>query len=255
MNGRKGRIAQAFSARAGSYDDVAAVQRVVAARVAARVVAGGLRPKRILEIGCGTGFLSEALAAAFPGAELVLTDISPAMLARCRARLGDGPAYKVLDGEHPEAAEGGFDLIVSSLAMQWFGDLRGGLARLAGLLAPGGRMVFATLGAGNFAEWAAAHAAQGLQSGTPKYPALDAVPWPEGFGHAGAEEFVTQDYADGAAFARSLKMLGAGEPAAGYKPLTAGAFRRVLESLRGGFGVTYHVLYGEVFRAGEIPSG
>ncbi len=255
MNGRKGRIARAFSARAGSYDDVAAVQRVVAARVAELVVASGVRPGRILEIGCGTGFLSEALAAAFPGAELVLTDISAAMLARCRARLGDGPAYMVLDGEHPEAAGGGFDLIVSSLAMQWFGDLRGGLARLAGLLAPGGRMVFATLGAGTFAEWAAAHAALGLVSGTPAYPALDAVPWPEGFGHAGGEEFLTQGYADGAAFARRLKLLGAGVPAAGYKPLAPGALRRVLELLRGGFEVTYHVLYGEVFRAGETPFG
>ena len=247
MSARKGRIAQAFSAGAARYDAVAPVQRQVAGVLAARVVARGGRPRRILEIGCGTGFLSAALAAAFPDAALVLTDISPAMLARCRERLGEGPVYMLLDGEEPGALEGRFDLIVSSLAMQWFGDLRGGLARLGALLAPGGRMMFATLGAGTFAEWAAAHAALGLASGTPVYPAMEDLPWPEGFFHAVDEEFFIQHYASGAAFARSLKELGAGEPAPGHRPLAPGAFRRVLETLRGGFAVTYHVLYGEIW--------
>ncbi len=250
MSARKARIARAFSVGAARYDAVAPVQRLVAARLAARVAARGLAPRRILEIGCGTGMLSAALAAVFPEARMLLTDVSPAMLARCRARLGERPEYHdymVLDGEHPAAAGGGFDLIVSSLAMQWFGDLRGGLARLAACLAPGGRMMFATLGEGNFAEWAAAHAALGLACGMPAYPALGALPWPEGRAHAGAEEFIRQPYASGAEFARSLKALGAGEPAPGYRPLPPGAFRRVLESLQGGFEVTYHVLYGEIW--------
>lgn len=247
MSARKARIARAFTAGAARYDAVAPVQRQVAAGLAARVVARGGQPRRILEIGCGTGFLSAALAAAFPDAALVLTDISPAMLARCRERLGEGPVYMLLDGEEPEGVKGRFDLIVSSLAMQWFGDLRGGLARLGALLAPGGRMMFATLGAGTFAEWTAAHAALGLASGTPVYPAMEDLPWPDGFAHAADEAFVVQNCADGAEFARSLKELGAGEPAPGHRPLAPGAFRRVLETLRGGFEVTYHVLYGEIW--------
>ena len=247
MSARKERIGRAFSAGAARYDAVAPVQRLVAAQLAARIVARGLGAQRILEIGCGTGFLSAALAAAFPDAALVLTDISPAMLARCRARLGEGPAYRLLDGEDPRGLDGPFDLIVSSLAMQWFGDLRGGLARLGALLAPGGRMMFATLGAGTFAEWTAAHAALGLASGTPVYPAPEALPWPEGWAHAVDEEFVIQHYANGAEFVRSLKELGAGEPAPGHRPLPPGAFRRVLGALEGGFAVTYHVLYGEIW--------
>ena len=246
MNMRKERIARAFSSGAARYDAVAPVQRLVAARLAARIVARGVAPRRILEIGCGTGMLSAALAAAFPHAQMLLTDISPAMLARCRARLGEEYEYMLLDGEHPQAA-GRFDLIVSSLAMQWFTDLRGGLGRLSACLAPGGRMVFATLGAGNFAEWVAAHEALGLVCGTPAYPALEALPWPAGVSHAAEEEFVVQPYASGADFARSLKELGAGEPAPGHRPLPPGAFRRVLESLQGGFEVTYHVLYGEIW--------
>jgi malonyl-CoA O-methyltransferase len=247
VSARKGRIERAFSAGAARYDAVAPVQRQVALNLAARIVARGVAPRRILEIGCGTGFLSAALAAAFPEAALVLTDISPAMLARCRARLGEGPEYMLLDGEAPQGLEGRFDLIVSSLALQWFGDLRGGMARLGAALAPGGRMMFATLGAGTFAEWTAAHAALGLVSGTPVYPAREDLPWPEGFFHAADEELVIQHYESGAVFARSLKELGAGEPAPGHRPLAPGAFRRVLEALRGGFAVTYHVLYGEIW--------
>ena len=55
-----------------------------------------------------------------------------------------------------------------------------------------------------------------------------------------------QPYADGHDFVRSLKALGASEPAPGHRPLTPGAFRRLLASLEGGFTVTYHVLFGEV---------
>jgi malonyl-CoA O-methyltransferase len=43
---------------------------------------------RVLEIGCGTGFLSEALLARLPAASLTATDIAPAMLERARQRLG-----------------------------------------------------------------------------------------------------------------------------------------------------------------------
>lgn len=246
-DGRKDRIAKAFSSQAGAYDAAADVQWLVASRLADRIEQArvGRRP-RILEVGCGTGFLSARLKEAFPEAELVLTDIAPSMLERCRARLGAGPRYLLLDGERPDGVEGRFDLIVSSLAFQWFVDLAGGLARLAALLAPGGRLMFATLGHKTFMEWREAHARLRLDCGTPDYPAAEALPWPAGYTHAVDEELVRQPYGDGHDFVRSLKALGAGEPAPGHRPLSPGAFRRLLASLEGGFAATYHVLYGEI---------
>jgi len=243
----KSRIATAFTRQAAAYDNVAAVQREVARRLARRIVNRlPAPPARILEIGCGTGLLSAELAAAFPGARLLLTDISPAMLDRCRARLGERAEYRVLDGEHPEEVKEKFDLIASSLAMQWFSDLPGALTRLSGLLAPDGRLCFATLGARSFTEWRAAHAALGLHCGVHDYPEAAPFPWPPGVTGAFAEEFLTEQHASGQAFARALKTLGAGEPASGHRPLPAGAFRKVLHALHGGFAVTYHVLYGEI---------
>lgn len=249
MSDRKARIAQAFSSRAATYDDAAALQWAVANRLAERIgSAAAAPPQRILEIGCGTGFLSARLADAFPRSDLLLTDIAPYMLSRCRSRLGDRHRYQVLDGERPERLTGQFDLIASSLAFQWFADLRGGLERLSQLLAPGGRMLFATLGCRTFIEWRQVHADLGLPCGAQNYPSAEDFPWPDGFSHGIDAELVAQPHATGADFVRSLKLLGAHEPAPGYRPLPPGAFRRLLASLQGGFSVTYHLLYGEIYR-------
>jgi malonyl-CoA O-methyltransferase len=246
---RKTRIAAGFAAQAGAYDAVGSMQREVAGRLAARIGARVEGPARVLEIGCGTGFLSAHLTALYPDAAFCFTDIAPEMLARCRDRLGEGHQYLVLDGEQPEAVGGGYDLIASSLAMQWFEDLPGGLARLTRLLASRGRLIFATVGSETFKEWRQAHAALGLESGAPNYPTAAEFPWPEGVAHRLEVELLTQDFANGHDFVRGLKALGAAEPVAGHRPLSAGAFRRLLATLEGGFSVSYEILYGEVWGA------
>jgi malonyl-CoA O-methyltransferase len=246
---RKQRIARAFASQAYAYDSAAEVQRDVANRMALRIKALALpKPAKILEIGCGTGFLSVSLASAFPDADLLLTDLAPTMLDLCRAKVGDRPRYRALDGEQPEGLNEHFDLITASLTFQWFVDLASGLERLAALLAPGGRLVFATLGCDTFVEWRDAHEKLGLMAGTPVYPSSDSFPWPSGFEHRVAEEKMHHHYRDGNEFIRTLKALGASEPAADYRPLTAGEFRRVLKSVETGLDVTYHVIYGEIMR-------
>ena len=109
-------------------------------------------------------------------------------------------------------------------------------------------MMFATLGRKTFDEWRAAHRALGLTCGTPQYPGLDDFPWPVDAQHGMAEELIPQPYDDGHDFVRSLKALGAGEPAPGHHPLSPGSFRRLLNSLQGEFSATYHILYGEIRR-------
>ena len=249
MTDRQARITQAFSLGAGTYDDAATVQWSVAHRLVERIESGtNERPQRILEIGCGTGLLSAQLARAFPDSDLLLTDISPSMLKRCRARMGDRHRYQVVDGERPEELTGQFDLIVSSLAFQWFAELGDGLCRLSQHLAPCGRMLFSTLGCDTFSEWRQVHTEQGLSCGAHHYPSGNDLPWPDGFSHRLHAEWVAQFHASGLDFVRSLKAIGAREPTSGYQPLAPGALRRLLASLGGGFSVTYHILYGEIVR-------
>lgn len=244
---RKDRIAQAFGSHANAYDSAANVQWLVAQKLAARIreAIPGDTP-RVLEIGCGTGFLSMHLKTLYPKGELILTDIAQSMLDRCRQRVGDGPSFLILDGETPKGIKGGFDLIAASLAVQWFVDPAAGLRRLAGLLAPGGRLMFATLGRDTFREWRAAHERHGLDCGTPVYPGAEDFPWPDDFSHHLEEDRILESYADGASFVRALKTLGASEPTPGHRPLSPGAFRRLLASLNDGFSATYHLLYGDI---------
>lgn len=258
---RKAAIAAAFGKAAPCYEEHAAVQRITAERLVERVARLPLPPRpRVLEIGCGTGFLSRALRERIGPADWLLTDLSPDMLARCRAALGDpiDSAFRIMDGEQPDL-DGPFDLIVSSLALQWFRDPAAALARWAGLLVPGGRIAVATLAADSFREWREAHHALGLEAGIPTYPTrhtLDRL-WPAGGEGSVEEERLLRRHADGLEFLAELKGIGAHLPAEGRRPLPPGALRRVLRRLDRpeGLTMTHHIAYGLFRKDGARPRG
>ena len=65
--------------------------------------------ERVLDAGCGTGQVTEALRERLPNGEVVALDASPSMLEHARARLGDDRvtflAHDLLDGlEEPIGA-------------------------------------------------------------------------------------------------------------------------------------------------------
>ncbi len=227
---RRNRIAAAFG-RARGYDAAAAVQRDAAARLAELVARPGVPAcPAILELGCGTGFLTRSLAPAIGRARWTVSDIAPEMVERARSGLGIEADYRVIDGEAVDPALGPFDLIVSNMAFQWFADLPGAVARLAGRLAPGGTLAFSTMAAGSFTEWIGVLAEEGLPSGTPRYPdhgALAALAPPGFAAHVEIVDF-PQTQPDARAFLRRLKTIGAGTPAAGYRPLSGSALRRAM---------------------------
>lgn len=258
---RKTAVATTFGRASAGYEAHAVVQRLVADRLADRIAALPLpdRP-RVLEIGCGTGHLGRALTERIAAGSWLFTDLSPAMVARCRTALGGWPdvSFAVMDGERP-AAGGGFDLICSSLAFQWFANPAAALARWAGLLAPGGHIAFATLAADSFREWRAAHAELGLAAGVPDYPAaadLDRL-WPP-FGEGRVEEErLLRHHPDGLDFLAELRGIGATLPESGHRPLPPGALRRVLRRFDPprGLTVTHHIAYGLFRRRPARPQG
>lgn len=229
------RIARAFDA-AAAYDAHAVVQRQVADWLAERIVAVAPPAPRVLEVGCGTGFLTGATLSRLVCPDWLMTDIAPAMLARGMAA---HPAVRgrVMDGEYPDLpGESPFDLIVSSLAVQWFGDLDAGLRRLAGMLAPGGRMLVTTLVRGTFAAWHEAHRAEGFVAGSPVYPPVEGLDWP-----VETRTFV-QRHDTAADFMRALRAIGAGTPRDGHRPIPPGAMRRIARRFEAGGAVaTYEV--------------
>lgn len=258
---RKAAIAAAFGRAAAGYDDHATLQRLVAQRLADRIAELPLpRHPRVLEIGCGTGFLTRALRDRIGPAQWLVTDLSPRMAARCRAGLDD-PAdsrFLAMDGEHPclTRADGGFDLICSSLAAQWFGDLPAALARWGGLLAPGGHIAYATVAEGSLAEWCAAHEEIGRPAGVLPFAPLAqlAQAWPGGGEGRVWAESIARSHPDAAAFLTEMRGIGAHLPAEGRRPLPAGALRRLLRRFAApvGIDVTWRIAYG-VFRRFAPP--
>lgn len=227
---RRTRIAAAFG-RADGYaaqaDAQARAATLLAGRIAERPI--GAEP-RILELGCGTGFLTRALADRIGGARWTISDLAPAMVERARATLEIEADWRVIDGEAVDPALGTFDLIASSMAFQWFADLPGAVARLGERLAPGGLLAFSTMAAGSFPEWAGALKREGLESGTPAYPdrrALERLA-PPGFSADVEIVDIAQPEDDARGFLRRLKAIGAGTPSPGYRPLAPAELRRAM---------------------------
>jgi tRNA (cmo5U34)-methyltransferase len=109
----------------------------------------GRPPRRVLDLGAGTGLLAGRVAAAHPEAELVLVDGAPAMLEQARATLGGRAVLHVADLADP-LPPGPFDAVVSALAIHHVDDAvkRALFARVRSVLPPGGVFVNAEQVAG-----------------------------------------------------------------------------------------------------------
>jgi tRNA (cmo5U34)-methyltransferase len=105
--------------------------------------------RRVLDLGAGTGLLSERVLAAHPAAEVVLLDGAPAMLDEARARLGERVRYVVGDLADRLPA-GPWDAVVSALAIHHLSDAGKAdlFARVRERLEPGGIFVNAEQVAG-----------------------------------------------------------------------------------------------------------
>lgn len=159
MQNFKQQIIRNFSESATHYDQHARVQRYAALQLAGYISALQIKPgSKILEIGCGTGFVSERLVQLFPDCKLILSDISPEMLGKCKDNLVEkdydlsSVYFQVLDGESIQSFEP-YDLIVSGLTVQWFDDFPGWLERGYSSLRAGSTMVFSYMSDKSFPEW------------------------------------------------------------------------------------------------------
>ncbi|MGD9696732.1 MAG: class I SAM-dependent methyltransferase [Thermoleophilia bacterium] len=103
------------------------------------------RDGRVLDVGCGTGFLLEQLAAR--GYSGVGVDLSPESVELARARLAElavGDRLRAEVGSAYEPPEGPFDLITLTDVLEHLEDPRASLRAAADRLAPGGLIVVNT---------------------------------------------------------------------------------------------------------------
>jgi SAM-dependent methyltransferase len=108
-------------------------------------VLGDVSGLDVIELGCGTAYLSAQLARR--GARPVALDLSPAQLAtaaRCQERFGLVFPLVEADAEAVPLREESFDLVVSEYGASVWCDPERWVAESARLLRPGGRLVFLT---------------------------------------------------------------------------------------------------------------
>lgn len=111
--------------------------------LAARLAVTGART--VLEAACGTGILTRALrAACAPEVHLTATDLSPAMLAYARGRLGTLPNtdWQPADLTALPFTDARFDAVVCQFGVMFPSDKAAVFRELRRVLRPGGQLLF-----------------------------------------------------------------------------------------------------------------
>jgi len=139
----------AFGERAQGYDQGwrGRMHHQIADRTADLALTCVPAPKRILDVGCGTGHLLGQLAARTPQAQVLAgIDAAPAMIEVARAAAADDRLRFVAGtAERLPWPATTFDLVVSTTSFDHWADQPAGLAECSRVLAPGGGLVLADL--------------------------------------------------------------------------------------------------------------
>lgn len=246
---RKHEVAANFSRAALRYESLARHQAIAARNLVARLPAD-LRPRHVLDLGCGTGLLIRLLAGRFPEADFTAVDLSEAMLDVCRSRsLRPSDQAVRADAEHwwPERP---VDLCASSCSVQWFQDPQGWIRAARERLAPQGCLALAFPVEGTLREFMAC-----APAGTPRLTMPPPEFWQQRFRSAPwrsletATETLTLFHPSAMDVLRALHGIGATCAAPGAAALRPSVLRRLAADYEarfrasGGVPCTYELLY------------
>jgi trans-aconitate 2-methyltransferase len=129
-----------------SYDRVSATMEALGLEVLERLELSG--EETVLDAGCGSGRITEALLQRLPRGRVIAVDESASMVAAARRRLGPEADVRVLDLFELEL-EQPLDAILSTATFHWISDHDRLFRRLHAALRPGGRLVAQCGGEGN----------------------------------------------------------------------------------------------------------
>ena len=144
----KRKIRRAFDRAADSYDAAAVLQKEVCGRLLQKLEYIKLSPQLMLDAGVGTGEAVAPLMKRYKKSRLVVLDLSERMLAKATYHGGllRKPELVCADIEHLPFCEDSFELVFSSLTLQWCNDLQATMADILRVLKPGGLLMFSTFG-------------------------------------------------------------------------------------------------------------
>ncbi len=137
----KQRSRTAFGRQARDYDSAAYGRH--ARRLQADVLAAveTFTFAAVLDVGCGTGAILQAILSAHPEVHAVGVDLSPEMLGVAGEKLGDAAEMHVGDAEHLPLPDDSIDLVVCVDSVHHYPDPRAALREMARVARPGGGLV------------------------------------------------------------------------------------------------------------------
>ena len=139
-----------FAKNLKNYNDNAKIQKRMAERLVSFI--SNKHPKSILEIGCGTGFLTEQIIKHCEFSTYKAIDI----VEECKeyiSQISPQISFTQIDfEEYLKNSDENFDLIISNASLQWAEDFEGTINSLKSLLSPDGELIFSTFGNENFRE-------------------------------------------------------------------------------------------------------
>jgi len=255
-------VARSFGAASRSYDAAARLQAVVRDELLSRLDLLRRPPRAVLDLGTGTGLAAVELKKRFRSAAVTAADIAAPMLqvARGRSRFWRPIRCVEADAEQLPFEDGSFDLVFTSLMLQWLQPPDRALQEIRRVLRPGGLLLASSFGPATLQElrraWTAA------DSGVHVNDFIDMHDFGSALARAGFTEPVLdadrhlRHYGDARALMREIKALGAHNvnPARARGLTGRQAFERMIaayESQRGpdGLPVTWQVVFAAAWAA------
>ncbi len=253
-------IAENFSNAVRTYENWAQPQKIIAEKLTDYIPENG-EFNTILDIGCGTGIVTEILERKYKQINFTGIDIAAGMIEYCRKRR---PEYRFFntDAENFSRNER-FDLIVSNCAFQWFDNKAGTIEKFCSLLNPGGIFALSVPVNGSLTELknsSLSVTGRSIQSLNLDDPVIyrDSIEKLKVAVVINKIEKIRLHYHSVIDVLRSFKGIGAAYKAPNYQPFTIGQIRKLIEFYKdrrqnpdNSIPVTYKVLFLVVLKDNE----
>ena len=252
-----------FEKAANTYDAAAILQQEVAKRLIERLDYIKVQPELSLDLGCGTGQITDALLKKYPKSKVIGLDLAINMVAKANKKGSwlRRPMGVCADANQLPIKTACVDLLISNLMLQWCDDLPKVFSGMANIMKAGGLLLFTTFGPDTLRElrqsWSEVDDLPHSNHYSDMHDIGDEL-MKAGFSQPVMDmEMITMTYGSVSHLMRDLKQIGATNTAKGRRKTLTGkkriqAFEAAYEKFKqndGLYPATYEVIYGHAWVA------